>query len=84
MSYKRQELLTLRERLSSLTGVGVVRVAHCFSFCVVFVCLRPVSCVPTVAGVSGLSILDCPFGFLERLFDMFIITNYYIDIDEIP
>jgi hypothetical protein len=25
-----------------------------------FVCLRPVSCVPNVASVSGLSILDCP------------------------
>jgi hypothetical protein len=26
--------------------------------------LRPVSCVPGVASVSGVSILDCPFGFL--------------------
>ena len=34
-------------------------------FCVFcFVCLRPVSCVPNVASVSGLSILDFPFGFL--------------------
>jgi len=31
-------------------------------FC--FVCLRSVSCVPNVASVSGLSILDSPFGFL--------------------
>ena len=30
-------------------------------FC--FVCLRPVSYVPTVADFSGLSILDFPFGF---------------------
>ena len=29
-----------------------------------FVCLRPVSCVPNVACFSGLSILDCHFGFL--------------------
>jgi hypothetical protein len=29
-----------------------------------FVCLRPVSCVPNVASVSGLSILDFFFGFL--------------------
>jgi hypothetical protein len=29
-------------------------------FCVVFFCLRSVSCVPYVASVSGLSILDCP------------------------
>jgi hypothetical protein len=26
--------------------------------------VRPVSCVPNVASGSGLSILDCPFGFL--------------------
>jgi hypothetical protein len=26
--------------------------------------LRPVFCVPNVASGSGLSILDCPFGFL--------------------
>ena len=35
-------------------------------FCVVifcFVCLRPVSCVPNVASLSGLSILDCLIGF---------------------
>ena len=63
MSYKRQELLTVRKRLGSLTGFGVVRVAHCFSFCVVFVCLRPVSCVPNDFSVSGLFILDCPSGF---------------------
>jgi hypothetical protein len=25
---------------------------------------RPVSCVPSVASFSGLSIFDCPFGFL--------------------
>ena len=49
--------------------VGTVRFAHyiILVFCVgffCFVCLRPVSCVPNVASVSGLSILDCPFGFL--------------------
>jgi hypothetical protein len=27
-------------------------------------CLRPVSYVANVASVSGLSIRDCPFGFL--------------------
>ena len=63
MSYKRQELLTIRERLGSLTGFGVVRVAQCFRFCVVFVCLRPVSCIPNDFSVSGLFILDCPSGF---------------------
>ena len=29
-----------------------------------FVCIRPVSCVLNVASFSGLSIHDCPFGFL--------------------
>jgi hypothetical protein len=33
-----------------------------------FVCFHPVSYVPNVARDSGLSILDCPFGFLKRLF----------------
>ena len=31
-------------------------------FCIV--CLRHVSCVANVARISGLSILDIPFGFL--------------------
>jgi hypothetical protein len=30
-------------------------------FCVVFFCLRHVSCVPNVSSFSGLSFLDCPF-----------------------
>jgi hypothetical protein len=35
-------------------------------FCVVFCfpCFRPLFCLPNVASVSRLSILDCPFGFL--------------------
>jgi len=39
-------------------------------FCVVFfVCLFcPMSCVVNFANFSGLYILDCPFGFLSRLF----------------
>ena len=45
---------------------GVPSVSYIFSClcCVVFFCLRPVFCVSVVASVSGLSILDCPFGFL--------------------
>ena len=48
---------------------GWVCVANlvCFQSCVVFF-LRSVSCVHKVASVSGLSMLDCPFGFLWRLF----------------
>jgi hypothetical protein len=34
----------------------------------IFVCLRTVSCVPNVSSVSGLSIIDYPFGFLKRSF----------------
>ena len=33
----------------------------CSSFC--FVCLCPVSCVPSVASLSGLSTCDCHFRF---------------------
>jgi hypothetical protein len=46
---------------------GGVRVAHRFRFlycAFVVVCLRPVSCVSSVASVSRLSILNCPFDFL--------------------
>jgi hypothetical protein len=58
---------------SSPRDFGEVRVAHFFSFlyCVVFLCfICPVSCVPNDASVFGLSILDCPFGFLYRLFNI--------------
>jgi hypothetical protein len=65
VSRERQELLALHRRLCS--PLVFVRVAHRFSFlCCVFcfVCPRPVSCAPNDDSVSGLSILDCPFGFL--------------------
>ena len=35
-------------------------------FSLMFIC--PVFCVPNVASITGLSILDCPFGFLKRVF----------------
>jgi hypothetical protein len=39
-------------------------VAHLFSFlCVFYFCLCPVPCVPNVASLSGLYIVDCPFCF---------------------
>ena len=42
-----------------------------FYICCVVLCfyvffLRPVSCVYNVSSVSGLSILDCPFGFFSN------------------
>ena len=53
--------------LTALVDGG--RVAHRFSFlcCVVLLCFVfscPVASVANVAGFSGLSILDCPFGIL--------------------
>ena len=71
MSYKKQELFTLREHLlGSPTVVGGVPVAHLISFlcCVVwflFVFLRRVSCVSNVAIFSGLFILDYPLRFSQ-------------------
>ena len=42
---------------------------YVFSFSFVFVCLRLVSCVPNVLSFSGVSVLDCPCGFLIGLFN---------------
>jgi hypothetical protein len=50
---------------------GGVRVTYLFSFLYyvvlcflfVFVFVLSSSCVPNIASVSGLFILDCPFGF---------------------
>ena len=67
---RRNELPTLREYLVSPPVFGEVRVVVLLNFlcCVVFcVSLRPVSCVTNVDSVSGLSIIDCPFGFFLRL-----------------
>ena len=38
----------------------------CCVFCLV--CLRLMSCVPNIASFYKLSIFDCPFGILRRLF----------------
>ena len=54
VSYKRQELLTLREHLHSPPEFALLLV-----FCAVFfrfIYLYPVSCVPNVASISGFSI----------------------------
>ena len=47
---------------------GEVCVVHLLGNCVLlcvfyFACLGPVSCVLSVAGFSGSSIIDSPFGF---------------------
>ena len=69
VSYKKQDQLTLRESLGSppdfLVG-SVLLIVSVFS--VGFLLCLSSSCVPSVASVSGLSLLDCcPFGFLEHL-----------------
>ena len=49
-----------------------VRATHLFSFmCILFFCcfFFVLCLVINVACVSGLSILDCPFGFLQSLFN---------------
>jgi hypothetical protein len=52
-------------------GVCVVNLLGFSVLCCVvfsFVCLCPVSCVPNVASVSRLFLLDRLFGFLQLLF----------------
>ena len=46
-----------------------------FVFCIVFVFALRLFLVPNIAGVSGLSILDCPFGFHESLFIIYAINS---------
>lgn len=64
MSYKKQELFTLREHLGS-SRVYDLWVSHIFRFLywvfLCFVCLDQASCFPYVTTVSGLAILDCSF-----------------------
>jgi hypothetical protein len=51
-----------------------IRNTHCGVFCFLFLfCLHLMSCVSNVATFSGLSILDCPFGFLSRLLWLFLL-----------
>jgi hypothetical protein len=42
-------------------------------------CLRPVSCVPNATGVSGLFILDCPFGFSNVY-----LLQHHLTLSDIP
>ena len=68
--YGRQELFTLCYHLGSHSMFGGVCVDHslsrrCFVVSLCFVCS-----VPSVASVFRLSILCCPFGFLQRLFKL--------------
>ena len=77
MSGERQELLAIREHQGShrvLMGplfwftmflcIVFLFFVFCFFLFVVVVCLRPMSCVSSVACVSVLSIRDYHFGFL--------------------
>jgi hypothetical protein len=80
-------LLNLHKTMFGLSlPPAVCRRACVFLTLFVFVCayrcpthivfgvfLRLVSCLPNVASFSGLSILDCPFGFLYHLFNWYLI-----------
>ena len=68
VSYKRQELPTLREHLGSLPIFDGVRVAHLFSFLCCGFFFRPVSFVPNVASISVLYVLSWPSGFSSLYF----------------
>ena len=62
---KRQNILTLRKHMVLPLGFCWDPFCSSFYFSVLcFVCLRPVSCVPNFASISGLSIRDCTFDFL--------------------
>jgi hypothetical protein len=67
VSYKKQELLTLRKHLGSPLFFGGIRVDIFVSFiccAIYFVLLVYVLClVPNVTQLSKLFILDCPFDF---------------------
>jgi hypothetical protein len=74
LSDKKQELLTLREHLSSLPVFGGVRVAHLFIFlCCVFVLFVFVLCL--VYSMLPLS-LDCPLLISPTVF-----SNVYLHQD---
>jgi hypothetical protein len=73
VSYKRQELLTLRELLCSPSVFWwgpVIFLVFCIVLCCVFICfcficLCPVSSIPYFASISGLSIFNCPSVFYD-------------------
>jgi hypothetical protein len=54
-------------------SVLLIFLVFCFVF-LCFICLRPVSCVTNVDSVSGLFLLDYPFGLisLTRLLKLFL------------
>ena len=80
VSYKRQELLLLREQLCSplflIGSVLLIFLVFCVAFLFSFVCLRPVSCVPLCC--------QCPWIVNSLLsfwaFFNFIILQGYIEI----
>jgi hypothetical protein len=70
VSYKKQELLSLREHLGSpLVFWSGQCCSSFYSFlCCVLVVWPHLCLVLNITCFSGLSIFDCPFGFLLRLF----------------
>ena len=50
--------------------------SNTYLLCLYYVCLCTVSCVPSVASLSGLPNLDCPFGFSVT----FIKITYFVSL----
>ena len=80
MSYQKKEQYNLSEHLGFPANSWWIRVARHFSFSMLWFLLQVpfVQCfVPNVSDVSGLSILDCLFDFLKRLFMKFFVRGYH-------
>ena len=76
--------------MGSMLGVAGTWIQHKFLvgyllfislvFCVVLLFCLSSSCVPNIASFSGLSILDCAFGFLKHLYIIvFVGRDFNID-----
>jgi len=61
-------------------GMWIIILVFCVTF-LRFLCLPSVTCVSGVASVSVLSILDCPFSFLDvyrRIKSAFVLYIIYL------
>jgi hypothetical protein len=66
--YQTQEILALREQLGSLPFVVGSMLLIFVVFTIVFFFVFILCLMSHVSCVIGLSILDCPLGFLQHLF----------------
>ena len=67
-------------RMSYLRCLCLLCIVVSNTYSVVFLFCFHSSCVHYVSGCTGLSIFDCPFGFLERLFPRLVCVSslYFI------